>query len=361
MPFSTPISRRRALGLAGLAGLSGVAATTALGQATASAAPASPTFTAVPTPTRLSGPTDFVPGPDGGIWFSELAAGKLGRIDTTTLAITEYALPTPFSAPGGPAATADAIWVPEAAGNKVARLDLATKKVTELPVPSVGASPIDISIGSDGGVWCVEPTANKLLRIDPATFDMEEVSFPRPLATPIDTKPHSDGRIWGGEFTGNALYAFDPVGRTFEEFPVAPLTNPGAVVDPSMTPGVQGDGLVWFTATMPGTIGSLDPRTGKVQTYPIPTPLSAPMGMTVGGDGALWFCEAGGQKLGRFDRTTHKFTEYQIGGLLGSLVSTLTLPVVGGVSVPLDLTWGPDKTLWVGDFAGGAIVRLQLP
>ena len=43
-------------------------------------------------PTALSGPQFIIKGPDGALWFTELATNKIGRI-TTTGVITEFPVP----------------------------------------------------------------------------------------------------------------------------------------------------------------------------------------------------------------------------------------------------------------------------
>ena len=37
-----------------------------------------------------STPDSIITGPDGGIWFTELGAGKIGRIDPSTNAVQEF-------------------------------------------------------------------------------------------------------------------------------------------------------------------------------------------------------------------------------------------------------------------------------
>ena len=48
----------------------------------------------------MAGPFTVSPGPDNAMYFSEITAGKIGRIDLTTKKVTEQAVPTLASAPG---------------------------------------------------------------------------------------------------------------------------------------------------------------------------------------------------------------------------------------------------------------------
>ncbi len=48
------------------------------------------------------------------------------------------------------------------------------------------------------------------------------------------------------------------------------------------------DGKMWFTEA--DKIGRITPS-GEITEFPLPTPDSAPMGITTGPDGNLWFTE----------------------------------------------------------------------
>jgi virginiamycin B lyase len=65
---------------------------------------------------------------------------------------------------------------------------------------------------------------------------------------------------------------------------------------------------------------------GEFSEFSVPTPLSAPFGITSGPDGALWFTEQNAAKIGRVT-TSGVFTEF-------------SLP--RGYGVPHAITTGPD-------------------
>ncbi|MGH7821202.1 MAG: virginiamycin B lyase family protein, partial [Candidatus Binatia bacterium] len=72
-------------------------------------------------------------------------------------------------------------------------------------------------------------------------------------------------------------------------------------------------GTVGFTDTGCNRIGFLDPGTGTVTVFPIPTRNSYPADMKVGPDGKLWFTETNANKIARFDPVTHTFQEFDTG------------------------------------------------
>ena len=94
-----------------------------------------------------------------------------------------------------------------------------------------------------------------------------------------------------------------------------------------------------------------------VTEFPVPTPSSAPAGITVGPDGALWFTEENGNKIGRI--TT--------GGAI-----TNEFPIPTRNAAPMEITTGPDGALWFTEFGAnppkigrittaGVITEFDLP
>ena len=63
------------------------------------------------------------PGPDGKVWFLEMGANKVGRIDPATGEIAEFAIPSANSLPMLIAPGSDgALWFTELATNRIARV-----------------------------------------------------------------------------------------------------------------------------------------------------------------------------------------------------------------------------------------------
>ena len=63
------------------------------------------------------------------------------------------------------------------------------------------------------------------------------------------------------------------------------------------------DGTVWYTAQRTGTLGILDPKTGKTEEIPLGEG-SAPHGVIVGPDGAAWITDGGQNAIVRLDPKT---------------------------------------------------------
>jgi virginiamycin B lyase len=94
---------------------------------------------ATPTPTPASNPTSITAALDGQVWFTELNSNKVARITPSTGAITEFATPTVGSQPNGITSASDDtspneqpsyitagpdgnLWFAEVAGNKIGHI-----------------------------------------------------------------------------------------------------------------------------------------------------------------------------------------------------------------------------------------------
>ncbi len=83
------------------------------------------------------------------------------------------------------------------------------------------------------------------------------------------------------------------------------------------------DGTAWFAEfSSKGKIGKVDPDTGKVTKYAVPTPDAWPRRIQVADDGTIWFAEFGESpatltqtgKIAHFDPKTETFKEYTLPG-----------------------------------------------
>jgi virginiamycin B lyase len=125
-----------------------------------------------------------------------------------------------------------------------------------------------------------------------------------------------------------------------------------------------------------------DTQTGALREFPVPTPDSEPLGLTLGADGALWFIERTAGKVARMT-VTGSFTEYPLAprafpqrivaapdgavwftelgaGKLGRITPDGLLsehPITGG---PVGITVGNDRQLYLALVTAGAVERVDL-
>jgi hypothetical protein len=159
------------------------------------------TFTGYLIPTPASNPNYITAGPDGALWFSELAANQIGRV-TTAGVFTEYGIPTPKRGPYGITAGPDgALWFVEYNGNNIGRITTAGA-IAEYAIPTPASGPLSITAGPDGALWFVEYGGNNIGRIT-AGGVIAEYALPAVLYGSNNIAAGPDGALWFAEYGGS--------------------------------------------------------------------------------------------------------------------------------------------------------------
>lgn len=203
-------------------------------------------------------------GPDGNIWFTELAVGKVGRM-TPSGHVTEFSLPTSgrragWQSPSSPKGIVTGpdhnLWIVEyvGPGSAIARMTTAGH-VTEFPLGGSGSdqAPTNIVVGPDGNLWFNE--TDGMGRITPA------------------------GAITRFPMTGHSPYGL----------------------------AVGADGNLWFTSLAASVVGRMSP-TGSVSLFQLPYRDSRPVGIAAGADGRMWFTEEAVSKVASIGLTVPEAT-----------------------------------------------------
>ncbi len=122
------------------------------------------TVTEFPLPASTTGLGSITAGPDGNLWFTEMVSGpaspggqivQIGRI-TPTGTVTEFPLPASTTIPGSITAGPDGnLWFTEMAGpgGTIGRIT-PTGIISEFALPGQSSTPSSITRGPDGTLWC---------------------------------------------------------------------------------------------------------------------------------------------------------------------------------------------------------------
>jgi virginiamycin B lyase len=200
--------------------------------------------------------------------------------------------------------------------------------------------------GSAPVFWITGQTHDALARVSldgqPAFFAMPDGSGPHGIQFDID------GRLWVTlEFAGQVVQIDQVTGAILKTIDVS-LHAAGAPSPINTHPhglGVAPDGrTLWFTGKATGTVGRIDPATGAVTHYALPTVGSVPIYITAGPDGAMWCTELVGNHIARVTAD--------------GVVTEYLIPTPN--SRPIAITPGPDgRSLWFSEEAGGKIGRID--
>jgi hypothetical protein len=149
-------------------------------------------FTEYPIPSGDSA-YQITAGPDGNLWFTDwqVTSNKIGMINPTTHAISEFTTPSANSRPYGITAGPDGnVWFTEWGTGNIGVINPTTHAISEFTPPS-GGTPKGITTGPDGNVWFVN--GGGIGEINPTTHAMAFFSLISPKVG-ITTGP--DGNLW---------------------------------------------------------------------------------------------------------------------------------------------------------------------
>ena len=192
-----------------------------------------------------------------------------------------------------------------------------------------------------------------------------------------DPAPGPDGNIYITVMSGNKIARFDTKTHAFKEWELAAGHHPHGLL-------VDKQGIVWTTGNGNGTIGRLDPASGKFTEYATPSRGGGPHTLVISDDGVIWFTFQSGNKIGRLDtRGSSQITEYKTSGgpyglaldktgnvwfcrmnedKLGKLdpkTGQLTELATGRGSMPRRIATAPDGMLWVTLYGNGKLAKVD--
>jgi streptogramin lyase len=231
-------------------------------------------------------------GHDFTLWYVEDWANSVGRMTLAGVS-SVYPIPSSNSRPVG--ITSDffndgSMWFTESQSfgskaNLIGRINTTSHAITEFPVPTQGAAPAFITYQptlSPGSLWFTEPGAAAIGVVTP-TGSITEYPLPQPL-TPSPTG------ITGGP--ASTMWFTEP-GFTGGYSKIGSITTTGVVTEYPFSATYSPyeityfiDGALWFNAT-DGNIHRL--TTAGVFSQLSGPPAAAPGGLAAAPDGTLWY------------------------------------------------------------------------
>lgn len=253
-------------------------------------------MTAFPVPGEVVGVLQGITSsPDGNLWFTSREENAIRRVSTTGEFNGTFVIPSKATTPtemnkgswprGITVGPDGQIWFAEMAANKIGRVTL-TGEFTELEIPTKDAQAYGVVTGPDQNLWFTESGAGKIGRLEIKTGAITEFPLSDPKSRPRDITVGPDGHLW---FSMNGS---DHIGRIsiegdIAEFPLPAGTQPIGVAAGS-------DGNIWFTAFRSHKIGRIT-SAGVVSFFDLKTEKAQPFGMTTGPNGTVWFTSQANQ------------------------------------------------------------------
>ena len=210
-------------------------------------------------------PHDVAPAPDGTVWYTAQATGRLGRLDP------------------------------------------ATGQTTEIPLGE-GSAPHGVIVGPDGAAWVTDGGLNAIVRVDPGTTAFRGFRLPPSAGNANLNTATFDKRgiLW---FTGqNGIYGrLNPTTGAMRVFRAPRGAGPYGI---TTTP----KGRVFYASLAGSHIAEIDVRTGKATVVRPPTPGQGARRVWSDSKGRIWVSEWNAGKVGRYDPATRKWREWDVPG-----------------------------------------------
>jgi len=226
-----------------------------------------------------SWPFNVAIAPDGKIWFTERASGRIGQLDPETGNVKHFDLPTPNAGPAGLAVDQKTgiVWFTESYADRVASLNPVTGAVNELKMSdkSTGlvSGPAGLALDGTGGVWFAK-LEGKLGHIVSPYNSINVVDVPQEARRPAGITLDAQGNVWMVALDGNAIVRYSPAAEQFHIFPVPtgePDEKPGVppFAKTSRPFGIATDheGNVWFSEQYTGKLGVLDTAPASLKVF----------------------------------------------------------------------------------------------
>jgi virginiamycin B lyase len=206
-------------------------------------------------------------------------------------------------------------------------------KVSEWPVPT----PLfarDPAVAPDGSIYIAVMAGNKVARFDPKTQSFKEWDLPaghRPHGLLVD----KHGMVWTTGNGNGTIGKLDPASGKMTEF-----KTPSGGGGPHTLIITDDQRAIWFTMQSGNKVASLDTRTGAIKEYPSS---GGPYGLALDKAGNVWFCRMGDNKMGKLDPNTGQMAEVD----------------TGGGSRPRRVATAPDGMLWITLYGNGKLAKLD--
>jgi virginiamycin B lyase len=271
-------------------------------------------FRQMTPPRGQNGVMGLVVAPDDTIWFAEQYANYIGHYYPATGKYQVYALPTlTVPDPGNPGQTLtlpsapndialDAhgnLWFTELNADALGKLDPHTGHIQQFPISSDKSvqklNPYGVAIDPRGMVWFTEASNNHIGHLDPTTGKISFFTMSGPVNTLMEIASDSHGAIWITSFSGGLLLKLNPQTGTFTPYYAPHSGNVGGGI---YSLAIGHAGQVWVTLSAENEIARLDTTTNHFVLYHIPTSGSLPLGVVMAANDTLWFTEAGKDKIG---------------------------------------------------------------
>ena len=241
---------------------------------------------------KTAGIHSAVPSPDGTVWFTEAAMGRLGQLDPKTGKIVEFQNPPAENGRRNGTHTVRVgddgrVW--SSGGPAISMLNPTTKEWAHFDLGGTYGN----VVGHNGAEWFTS------FRDDGPIGRVSKEGVLSKFYPPTKGKPQrlqvdNDGIVFFSERVGGKIGRFDPETETFKEFQLpGPSPSPYAIA-------IDKNHMIWYSSHEQDTLNRLDPKSGEVIEYPYPHSEISMREFFIDSQNRIWYASSVNNKVGYF-------------------------------------------------------------
>lgn len=163
-------------------------------------------FEEIRLPEKESLPFALSVDPDGKIWFTESAKGRIGYIDPQDNSIREFTPSVPLKAPEALLFDDNGnVWIAEHSGAAIVRFNPVLETFERIVVPNQESLPYGMSLDRYGNVWFAQHVIDSIGAYDPDNDELIEIPIPTATSFSQFTASDNNDNVWFVEQQGNKL------------------------------------------------------------------------------------------------------------------------------------------------------------
>ena len=303
-------------------------------------------------------PHDVIVDEHGMVWYTDFGEEFIGKLDPKTGALKEF--PVPKLKPGYPQGLLDIeedkagnFWAGMMYQGALAKFDPKTEQLNTYPLNKEfnddAAQPnmLGMRYDVDGKIWADSPGHYDIFRLDVKTGNYERFQ-PHEAVCPTAAAARSTASIptrttilyftdFATDYIGHIDAKPDEVSLVSRRRP--PNSRPRRI-------RTDAQDRLFFGEYQGNRIGMLDPETGKITEWPLPTPWSGPYYVDWDKSGMLYTGGMTTDRLDQVDPKTGEVTEY-----LMPRDTNMRRVFADNSTTP--------ATIWTGSNHGAAIVKIE--
>jgi streptogramin lyase len=110
--------------------------------------------------------------------------------------------------------------------------------------------------------------------------------------------------------------------------------------------GIDAQNRLWYTEYAGNAIGMVEPSSGQIKEWTLPTPWAQPYDVVADKNGEVWTGSMMSDRVSRLDPKTGQFVEYQL-----PKITNIRRVFVDNTTTPV--------TFWTGSNHGASIINLE--